>query len=151
MAELLHTIKLKIVTPERVVYQSDVSEISLPTESGEITVMPNHRPLVSIVTTGEIRLKKAGVNEIIPLAISSGVIEVRESSVKKEQPTEVVILATRSELASDIDLLRAEEAHARALREIQNREFESDVDFAKFQVLIDKELNRIEVFKKWRK
>ncbi len=151
MAELLHIIKLKIITPERVVYEDNITEISVPTQTGEITILPNHRPLVTMIQTGEIRIKKPDHNEIIPLAISSGVVEVRESSVKKQRVTEVIILATRSELASDIDVKRAEEAHARAVKIAKEKEFESDIDFAKFQALIDKEMNRIEVFRKWRK
>lgn len=151
MVDPIHTIKLKIVSPERVVYESDVVEIVAPTESGEIAILPNHQPLVAIAITGEIRVRKPDMNEIIPIAISSGIIEVRESFMDQGIKTEVVILAFRSELASEIDLKRAEEAHARAVKLMHEKEFESDVDFAKFQSLIDKELNRIEIYKKWRK
>ncbi len=151
MVDPLHTIALKIVTPERVVYQSDVTEIAMPTEMGEVTILPNHQPLVTIATLGEIRLRKPDMNEIVPIAISSGIVEVRESFMDQGIKTEVIILAFRSELASEIDIKRAEEAHARAVKLMQEKEFESDVDFAKFQAMIDKEMNRIEIFRKWRK
>jgi F-type H+-transporting ATPase subunit epsilon len=151
MVDPLHTIALKIVTPERVVYESDVTEITMPTESGEIAVMPNHQPLVTLLVTGEIRLRKPDQAEVVPFAVSSGIVEVRESFMDQGVRTEVIILAFRSELASEIDIARAEEAHARALKMVQEKEFESDVDFAKFQAMIDKELNRIEIYRKWRK
>src|SRR3989344_2418234 len=52
------TIKFKIVTPERLVYQDEVDQVSLPTQDGEITVLPNHIPLVSILKPGQLIVKK---------------------------------------------------------------------------------------------
>lgn len=143
-------IKLKIITPEKTVYQDDVLSIAIPTEAGEITVLPDHQPLVTIAVTGEIRIKKPDQNEVVPLAISSGIVEVRESFNPKNISTEVVILAYRAEFAFQIDIDRAKESLERAQKLLEQKEFESDVDFAKFQAMMDKEINRIEIFKKWR-
>ncbi|MDZ4285011.1 MAG: F0F1 ATP synthase subunit epsilon, partial [Patescibacteria group bacterium] len=51
---------IKIITPERVVLEEDVDSLSLPTPDGEITVLPNHRPLVSLLATGAMTLRKGG-------------------------------------------------------------------------------------------
>ena len=40
-------IKFEIVTPERVVLKEEILQITIPTKAGEITVLPNHIPLVS--------------------------------------------------------------------------------------------------------
>lgn len=144
-------IKFKIITPEKVVYQDDILEATLPTESGEITVLPNHTPLITLAKTGEIRLKKAGQGSPVPLTISSGLIEIRESSIKDGKPTEIIVLASRSELVSDIDIERAKEAYDRAVKLLADKTHTADIDFARFQSLLDKEANRIKTYHKWRK
>jgi len=141
-------IKFKIITPERVVYQDDIIEVTIPTKTGEITVFPNHTPLVTLAKTGEIKLRKENSKEIISLTIDSGVVEIRESSPANNRTTEVIILASRSELASEIDLKRAEEAYERARKLTEEKQHVSDVDFAKFEALIDKESNRIKIYNK---
>ncbi len=143
-------IKLKILTPESVVYQNDILEITLPTEAGELTLLPDHMPLVTIAKTGEMRLKSVD-GEILPMSISGGIVEVRGSDNVKNLETEIIILAFQAELATEIDIYRAEDAYARAVKAMEDAENEKDVDFAKFQALVDKELNRVRVAKKWRK
>ena len=51
-------IHFQIVTPEKVVYKDDVDSIALPTQIGEITVLPNHAPLISSLKSGEAIIKK---------------------------------------------------------------------------------------------
>jgi F-type H+-transporting ATPase subunit epsilon len=141
---------LKILTAEKVVYEDTVQKIVLPTESGEIGILPDHTPLVSIIKTGEIKIEKESKN-VIPLSIFSGILEVRPSSTNPKKDTEVIILASRSELATEIDIKRAEEAYERAQKAMEEADNLSDLDFAKFQALIDKELNRIKIAKKYRR
>ena len=40
---------LKISSPENVIYDSEIKKVTIPTESGDITVLPGHMPLVSVV------------------------------------------------------------------------------------------------------
>lgn len=146
-----HIISLKILTPEKIVYEDDVLEVVLPTVSGEIGIMPDHAPLVSIIKTGEVRITKERGGDVVPLSISGGILEVRPSSKQKDQNSEVIILASKSEFASDIDINRAEEAYERAKRAMEEKENLSDVDFARLQAVLDKELNRVTVAKKWKR
>lgn len=48
---------LKVVTPERVLMDEDVKSVSLPTPDGQITVLINHIPLVTMISPGEIIVK----------------------------------------------------------------------------------------------
>ncbi len=48
-------LSLKIVTPERIVYEDDIDSVTLMTEMGEVTILPNHVPLVSNLRAGEVR------------------------------------------------------------------------------------------------
>lgn len=135
-------IHFKIVTPERVVYENDVLQVSLPTTTGEITILPNHVPLISVVSAGELNIKDAGGEHTI--AIAGGAVEVRPGN-------EVVILADNAERADEIDVARAEEARKRAEEQMQQLKNAEDVDYAKIQALMDRELNRIRIGKKYRK
>ncbi|MFA7717241.1 MAG: F0F1 ATP synthase subunit epsilon [Candidatus Absconditabacterales bacterium] len=49
--------KLKISTPAQVVYQGDIAKISLPTESGMLTVSAGHVPMVASVKPGIITIR----------------------------------------------------------------------------------------------
>jgi len=99
-------IKFEIVTPERVVFKEEISQITLPTKMGEITVLPNHIPLVSALLPGVVHVKKTnGEDEVI--SISGGFLEVLKDKV--------VILADTAERAEELDFKRAEEAHRRAV------------------------------------
>lgn len=131
----------KIVTPEKIVYHDEVDKITIPTVSGEITVLPKHSPLVSLLVPGELRLKKG--SNYVYLAVSGGFIEVRPRS-------KVVIMADTAERAEEIDLARAEEARQRALDMLKEKEKLDEVQFAKLQAVLDKELARIKVGKKYR-
>ncbi len=137
------TLELKILTPDAIVYDgSEVSSVTLPTESGEITILPGHIPLISRIKTGQMKVVAAG--ETLALAVSSGVLEVQKGS-------RVVILAERSEMAHLIDIDRAEEAYKRA-KEIKERvKDDEDIDDAKVSAAIEKELNRIKIGTKWQR
>lgn len=145
-----NTFSLKIVTPEKTVYQDDVLSMVVPTEIGNLTILPNHQPLVTIAVTGEIRITRLD-KSILPVALSSGIVEVRESFNQNNINTEVVILAYRAEFAYEIDIERAKLSFERARKAIETKEFQSDVDFAKFKSMMDKEINRMEVWSKWNK
>lgn len=133
-------INLKIITPERLVYQNEVDEISISTESGMVGILPDHIPLVSIIKAGELIVKKD--EEILPLAVSGGVLEVKPNG-------QVIILADHSEFAHEIDLAKAEEACARAKKIMEEKKAAGDIDFARFESLMEKELSRIKISGKY--
>ena len=51
-------IHLQIITPEKTVFDEDVDQVSLPTASGQITVLPHHIGLVTSMEPGAIIYKK---------------------------------------------------------------------------------------------
>ena len=134
-------LKFKIVTPEKVIYENEIFQVSIPTTSGEITVLPNHIPLVSVLAAGELRIKdKDGEHH---LAVSGGFLEVRGKN-------EVIILADHAERVEEIDLQKAEEAKQRAEEQMKNIKNVQDVDYARLQAAIDREVNKMRVAKKYR-
>jgi len=134
-------LKIKIVTPEKIVYENEVYQVSIPTMSGEITVLPNHIPLVSVMKSGELRIKdKSGE---VHLAVSGGFVEVRGNN-------EIVLLSDYAERVEEIDVQRAEEARNRAEEQMKQAKNVEDVDFAKLQALMDRNMNRIRIARKYR-
>lgn len=131
-------IKLKIVTPEKILFEDTVSQISVSTVLGEITILPNHIPLVSQLASGEIVIKTEQGKEDL-MAVSGGFIEVL--------PDQVVILADTAERAEDIDEARAEEARQKA-EEILKTKVADAEGFAMFTAKIEKELARLKVVRK---
>jgi len=138
----MKTIKFEIVTPERTVLKQEILQITVPTASGEITVLPDHIPLVSILKPGVIEVKMAD-NSLEIMSVSGGFIEVMKDKI--------VILADSAERAEEIDEKKVEEARLRAEEAKKNAKFVDDVEFAKISAQIEKELARLQAVNKWRK
>lgn len=79
--------KLSIYSLQSTLFEGEVESLTLPTPTGEITVLANHIPLISLVKSGEVRYTHSGTKDAIKLP--GGVLEVRPGS-------EVVILAESS-------------------------------------------------------
>ena len=133
-------IKFKIATPERVVYEDEVDQVTLPTKMGEITVLPNHLPLVSSLAPGEILIKKAA--QVVPLAVSGGFIEFAENKL--------VVLADTAERVEEIDEERAEAARERVKDILEKKEAAEQVDFTALAAKMEKELARLKVARKYK-
>ena len=133
----MKTIKFEIVTPEKTVLKEEISQITIPTKDGEITVLPNHIPLVSILAPGEIILKKD--EKDFSIAVSGGFVEVLVDKV--------VILADTAERAEEIDERRAEEAKKRA-EKIKTEKTVDSREFVALSAKIEKELARLKVARK---
>jgi len=134
-------IKFKIATPEKVVFQEEIDQITLPTKMGEITVLANHLPLVSSLLPGEVLIKKD--NEEIPMAVSGGFVELNNN--------EMVILADTAERVEEIDEERAEDARKRVKELLEKKQDAAEVDFTALAAKMEKELARIRVAKKYKK
>ena len=135
------TLIFKIITPEREVFSADIDQVSLMTQNGEITVLPNHIPLVSVLQPGELRYKKNGEEKT--MAVSGGFVEIKGDNT-------IVILADTAEMAENIDLKRAEEAKERALKSMEESRNQEAVDFTALQADMERALNRIRVANKYR-
>ncbi len=135
-------LKLKVVTPDKVLVDEIIDSVSIPTTSGMITVLSKHVPLVSTIKAGEMVVKKAGTG--MGYAVFKGLVNVRPHL---KGITEVVVLLERSEPVEELDHARAEEALARA--KALASEKEDDLDFGMFESLIEKELNRVKIARKY--
>ncbi len=133
-------IKFEITTPERVVYTDEVDSITIPTSTGEITVLPDHIPLISLLVPGELRVKKGNEEEL--MAVSGGFIEVRKDKV--------VVLSDTAELAHEIDVEAVEEAKNRAEKLLQDKQSDK-IDYTALAANLERELARLKVGKKYKR
>ncbi|MEI7653086.1 MAG: ATP synthase F1 subunit epsilon [bacterium] len=73
-------IKLQIITPKKLVREEEISSITLPAHDGEITVLPNHQPLLSLLIEGIVTMRHGSREE--SLAIGGGYIETNGRTMK---------------------------------------------------------------------
>ena len=114
-------IHLEIVTPEKLAYRDDVDAVVLPGSEGELGILPHHAPLISTLGMGELRIRKGDVEEVY--AVIGGFVQVR--------PDRVVVLAETADLASEIDLEKANEARLGAERALEAGMEEADLATAR--------------------
>ena len=131
-------LKFKIVTPERVLLESEIDSVSVPTQMGEITIMPNHIPLVANLAPGELRAVENGQDRL--MAVAGGVIEVRPGN-------QVIVLADAAESAEEVDVARAEEAKQRA-KKIMSEKILSEEEYAATAAALERSLARIRIGRK---
>lgn len=130
---------LEIITPERTVFSGEADSISLPTPQGEITILPHHIPLVSIVSPGSVLVRKGGEEQLF--AISRGVIEVEGSRVR--------VLADTAERAAELEEEAIERAKAQAEKLMTERRSDAE-GFAEATAILERELARLKVVRRHR-
>ena len=135
------TIKFEIATPERVVFKDHILQVSVPTTEGEVTILPKHSPLVSILKPGVLGIKKID-NSVEIISVSGGFLEVLLNKI--------IVLADTAERAEEIDLERAEEARKKAEESLKNLKDIDASQFASLAAQIEKELARSRSVKRWR-
>lgn len=137
-------LKLKIVTPERLILEEMVDQVSLPTTEGEITVLPEHIPLIVGLASGDVVAYING--ELAPIAIVGGFLEIKTVN----NVTEVAVLADFAEHVSELSDEKIEKAKARAEELKQLMENKEHVDFEHFEAELERSLTRVKIADKWR-
>lgn len=137
-------LKLKIVTPERLVLEEMVDQVSLPTSMGEITVLPDHIPLIAELSSGDVVAFSGG--EPVPMAVVGGFIEIK----KNGDVTEVAVLADFAEHVSELSESAIEKAKTRAEELKKLMENKEHVDFEHFEAELERSLTRVKIADKWR-
>ncbi|MDP3837205.1 MAG: ATP synthase F1 subunit epsilon [bacterium] len=136
------SIRFEIATLERTLLKQEVLQATIPTESGEITVLPEHIPLVSIIKPGVIEIKTLDGNTEI-IAISGGFVEVLREKI--------VILADTAERAEELDESRIIEARKTAEEAKVEALTQENYDLSAVAARLDFELARDRALHKWRK
>ncbi len=138
-------LKLKIITPERLVLEEMVDQVSLPTTLGEITVLPDHIPLITGILSGDVVALVNG--EYVPMAVVGGFLEVKKD---EDGVTNVAVLADFAEHIEELSDEKIAEAKTRAEELRKQLENKEHVDFEHFESELERSLTRIKIADKWR-
>ena len=133
------SIRIDIVTAERLVFSDDADIVLVPGVEGEMGILPHHAPIMTTIKPGEVLIRKG--TEEHSLAVSGGFLEVK--------PDHITILADAAERADEIDIARAEAAKRRAEEALTGRTA-AEVDTANAEASLRRALARIKVAEKRR-
>nr|YP_010475293.1 ATP synthase CF1 epsilon subunit [Corydalis balansae]UVH69580.1 ATP synthase CF1 epsilon subunit [Corydalis balansae] len=92
-------LNLCVLTPNRIVWDAEVKEIILSTNSGQIGVLPNHAPIATAVDIGILRIRLN--DHWVKIALMGGFARIGNN--------EITILVNNAEKDSDIDLQEAQQ------------------------------------------
>lgn len=128
----------KIVTPEKLIFDEEVSGVNIPTEQGTLGILPNHASLMAKVVPGELVIKKSG--KVDSMAVGSGFLQIANNNL-----TLMTDLAT---LVSDIDEKAVEEAKKRAEQALEQTL--SDEEYAETVAILEKSLTQLNIKRRHR-
>ncbi len=128
------TLKLEIVTPEAKIYSDDVDTVVLPGSEGDLGPLPEHAPLITALSAGELRLTKDGKESV--LAVGEGFVEIT--------PTNVSVLTDMAINETEIDESAAEAAIKSAQEALKSDQI-SDEDQAAAEAVMLKSLAQLRV------
>jgi F-type H+-transporting ATPase subunit epsilon len=126
------TIRLELVTPERLVLSEDVDEVVLPGYEGEFGVLPGHTQYLAILNIGMLWYRKG--TTIRKIALGGGFAEVNHDRV--------VVMADTAENADEIDVERAQRAMERAEARLKELSLDDDT-YAKAYASLQRALVRM--------
>ena len=112
--------QLQIITAEREVFSGEVDALVAPGVAGQLGILPNHAPLMTVLQPGELLVRAGGDDSY--LALSGGYLEVLGN--------QVIVLADAAEDVDEIDEARAQAALARAQERISSRETDIELEQA---------------------
>lgn len=131
---MAETLRLRVVTPERLLLDEDVDEVTAPGTEGEFGVLPNHTTFLSSLQPGRLMYKRSGQTNI--MAVSGGFAEVVDNNMS--------VLIDSAELASEINVERARTALHRAEEALKNLS-PADPEFPDAQAAFQRAQARIEI------
>lgn len=135
---MANCLKLEIVTPEALTYSQEVEMVTLPGVEGEMGIYPNHVPLMTQITAGEVIARKDGRDQF--LAVGDGFVEITAERV--------AIMTDMAILAENIDEAKAEEARRRA--EARLKENLNDAEAALVNAALAQSLAQLKVKRRQR-
>ncbi|MGB7549012.1 MAG: ATP synthase F1 subunit epsilon [Terracidiphilus sp.] len=107
MADATNQLRVRLVTPERILFEVLADAVELPSKSGYMEALYGHAPLMAELAAGDVTLH-GGPGDSQTYNVSWGFVEVL--------PDRVTILASDALKPEEIDVVRAEQQLDRGLR-----------------------------------
>ena len=133
-------IRCEIVSQDRIVYQGEPDIVTLPGAEGEMGILPNHAPVLTVLQVGVIRVRSKGEEQYF--TVSGGVVEV--------QPDQITVLADAAENVAEIDIQRAEQARKRAEESLKVGVGKDPDTYLKIQAALKRSNLRLDAARRYR-
>lgn len=127
----MNRLYLKVVTPDKLFFEGDIDMLVARTIEGDVGILLNHSPLVTILDIGRLVIKDGDERKIA--ACAGGYIDVRNNNI--------TVVSDACEWEEEIDINRAERAKERASKRLEDK----DTDTFKAELALKKAINRINV------
>ena len=131
----MDSIKLQIITPEKILYDGEVAMIEYNTTEGYVGVLPGHIPMTQVISPGNLVVYETNKEEGRVGALHAGFVQI--------MPDIITVLAEVVEWKEDIDVERAKESVERAKKRLVERA--DNLDVARAEAALKRALTRIEV------
>jgi len=128
MSDKIH---LKVITHEKIVYESDIDELYVQAQDGRLGILKNHVPIICALNIGV--AKAVNDKKAQCIAIMGGILQFSNNIA--------TILTDIAELDCDIDVARAEQARKRA--EARLKTLDDNMDITRAQIALAKAIARI--------
>nr|YP_009659419.1 ATP synthase CF1 epsilon subunit [Riccia fluitans]QCR64615.1 ATP synthase CF1 epsilon subunit [Riccia fluitans]QYB18430.1 ATP synthase CF1 epsilon subunit [Riccia fluitans]WKW95034.1 ATP synthase CF1 epsilon subunit [Riccia fluitans] len=97
-------LNLRVMAPNRIVWNSDIQEIILSTNSGQIGILPNHASILTALDIGIVKIRIA--DQWSTMALMGGFAMIDNNNL--------TILVNDAEKASEINAQEAQETYKKA-------------------------------------
>lgn len=134
----MNKINFELITPERTLIEKQLESLSCPTSLGQITILPNHEPLVANLVPGELVVKNEG--EVDYINVTGGFVQIKKNNM-------ITVLADAAEHFYEIDEQRAEAAKV-AAEKAMSESRQSSEEYAKVAASLEKSLMRLNILRK---
>lgn len=127
-------LSLKIVTPNRIMYDGEADLVIMRTKTGDVGIMNGHQPMVTALDYGVVKIQNSGEEDRLA-AVFGGFAKVNKNGM--------TILTDIAEWNDEIDPERAERARERALNRIQNPD--PTIDMLRAEIDLKKAIIRLQL------
>ena len=124
MAE--HEFAFRVLSPLGTAFEGKARSVTLPTPDGEITILADHMPMVSLLADGEIRITTA--DRVVWIAVSGGFLETGSNAAS--------VLSDFAAESDSIEIARVEAAKARAEQLLAEKKERGDL------AMVERDLQR---------
>lgn len=125
MAE--HEFPFRVLSPLGTAFQGRARSVTLPTPEGEITILADHMPMVSLLAEGEILIRTADLRDVW-IAVSGGFLETGGNAAS--------VLSDFAAESDSIEIARVEAAKARAEQLLAEKKERGDL------AMVERDLQR---------
>jgi F-type H+-transporting ATPase subunit epsilon len=133
---MAQTIKLQVVTPEKIVVNEDARIVMAPGTLGQFGVLAGHTPFLTSLKMGVLLYQDSQGKERY-VFLSGGFAEAL--------PDKVTVLAQSAERRKDIDVERAKAALERAQKRLQDMNKKDAIDYNRARIALERALQRIKL------